>query len=278
MNAQDYHWITKPPLGYGIDLSHPHAQNCNLWWLANEGSGLGLDDLTPWKNRGVFSATGAVWSPSVKGSSVSLTLSTGRIDANPASGLQTLATISAPWSMEVWASMTTTVNLAAVFGMSLTDPSGSPATGQLRGFLQFGGSSPNYHVYFWGSGADWDSGIAWNIDGLPHCYLFTSNGGATGTVTLYIDGVSKASGTPGGSLTTGTTPRAWAGARHGAAATTFGGKFISGRIWSANVGAMAASLFEDPYGAILAPPTRRFVGSSSQILAPYYYQLLQQSS
>lgn len=59
MNATDFHWTAKPPLGYGLNLDHPLAQGLTGAWLFREGSGSVYDD-TGYRAKGTLNA-GISW-------------------------------------------------------------------------------------------------------------------------------------------------------------------------------------------------------------------------
>jgi hypothetical protein len=238
----------KPAPGATLDTGNALTTSLVLCWLLNEGSGTSAADLSGEGNTGAF--TGApTWATETSNYSPYATgfSGTNRIEkSSSAAGLPTGAT--AAWAMEVWARMTGTISLASVFGFGAR-PILSPAVGQRRNFLQFGGSAPSNHVYFWGETHDWDTGVGWVTDGGWHQYVFSTIGGSsTPTIRLYVDGSSAASGTPSGTLDTAAA-EIYAGDRHNSGAGGFGGDIAIARIWARDLpDADVASLHSSPYG------------------------------
>lgn len=79
------------------------------------------------------------------------------------------------------------VNLASIFGFGTDTTQQSTASGQIRSILQF-----NDNYYFWGAGADWDTGIPIDTDGRLHVVAFAKKGSIT-YVDFYRDGRKLAS-------------------------------------------------------------------------------------
>jgi len=65
--------------------------------------------------------------------------------------------------------------------------------GNARGLIAFGGAGKN--IYFWGSSADLDSGVAWREDGAIQHVFCVSQGGSGTPMLFYRDGRLIASGT-----------------------------------------------------------------------------------
>lgn len=243
---------TKPDAGAELDAAHPHAQGMFVWWLLNEASGPLAVDVSRYGNHGTATATGVTRAagPGLKFSG------SGQVQRTSAVGLpgNPGGATAAPWALEIWAATTSTVSLAAPFSFGGTSSVGA---GDVRAILQYGGSAPNNHIYFFGDAADWDTGLAWKLDGAPHQYLFASAGtSGTAAIRLYIDGLLVATGTPAASLAGlgGATIRA----DSQTFAAAFPGTLYSARGWAADVGPLVPSLYAEPYAAILAPTTRRF--------------------
>ncbi len=98
--------------------------------------------------------------------------------------------------------------------------------GQYRGILNF-----NSNYYFWGSNADWDTGITWDTDGATHVIVLVNDGA---NLTLWRDGVNRASSAlPAGLVTTPAGRLVVAGSYlSGSGTTSPSSDIVSGRIWS----------------------------------------------
>ncbi len=131
------------------------------------------------------------------------------------------------------------VSLANIFGYGKALPE-SVGQGQGRYLIQFNG---NY--YFWGIGADWDSGVAFDADGEKHTVCVVVNGAS---IKLFKDGDLVASGTTTSSLTTISAPKIYVGSGHTGAASGPDMIWLTGGIYDAPLSdADAMRLTVNPY-------------------------------
>jgi hypothetical protein len=107
---------------------------------------------------------------------------------------------AAPWTIAFVHAPTGDVSLSAAFGFGLELVAGTNlietavfTAGWCRSIIDF-----NSHYYFFGSGADWDTGIAWDTDGNQHVIVFVHDGT---NIYFYRDGVLRASTARPGGLT-----------------------------------------------------------------------------
>ncbi len=94
------------------------------------------------------------------------------------SGLPTAA--SDPFTLELLVSITSLASLAQIFGFG-DDPFNSSPGGSKREILGYLGSP--LHIYFYGENADADSGLAWEVTGIPQHVIVTWSG--SGNVYFY---------------------------------------------------------------------------------------------
>ena len=141
-----------------------------------------------------LAAGSASISPSVVGVGVTLSGGTNTITT------PFLKTHSGPtaFTIEVLCAITTAPALAGFVSVP------SATTGASRGLIAYGGTVGNRNIYFWGSSADLDSGIAWRKDGLPQ-HVFCVSEGTGQPMLFYRDGILVASGTTPGSPLADTT-------------------------------------------------------------------------
>lgn len=139
------------------------------------------------------------------------------------------------FTLEVLVSMTTAPSFANVFGVSDEVLPGVTASAKKRMFLCFGGIG-NGDIYFWGDGADLDSGVSWRTDGSLQHVFCTATGG---TMRFYRDGVQIATGaTPALGVASGTSYLV-VGSRH-----TGGTATPAMKIFKASVRSRALSALE----------------------------------
>ncbi len=228
----DTRWPNKPPPGTLIDWSQEINTGLALEWAFNEGSGPCVYNKTSLAANatGTFSSTSLSWSPR----GVKFPAGDYRVDTGVTVPFLPFGP-SAAWGMEIWLAITATVQLCTFWGFGAETLPSSSVSHDLRFFMAYGGSSP-YNVYFWGGSSDWATGVNWITDGAPHQYVLTTPGGSTTpTISLYVDGVFRASGTPGNPLASaaaGGLSEVCAGGRHSSGTGSFVGQFIRGRIWS----------------------------------------------
>lgn len=75
-----YRWGQKPPIGYGLDRSHPDAAGLVAFYLFNEGGGRTVTDLVSGR-VGTFSASGVTWSSGPRGAALAFDGSAGSLSA-----------------------------------------------------------------------------------------------------------------------------------------------------------------------------------------------------
>lgn len=109
---------------------------------------------------------------------------------------------AAAWTISYWHYTVAYVSLSCDFGFG-QEPSGTPSAGTIRFSLEF-----NNNYYFWGSSRDWDTLIAYVVGSWTHVAFVSDGASSTPGLTLYIDGTSRATGSPSSALE---TAGAWAG-------------------------------------------------------------------
>lgn len=186
-------------LGDPVNRAHPLNRGLAAWWLAGlrpYGGGGRWYDLTraaahtgtlvggpAWVGGGRPGGSGAV--RAVAGSE--------RIEA---AGAAVPTGAAAPWTISFWHRTRAFVSLSQVFGFGPQLP--ADVNGAHRYVLQY---LNNY--YFWGASADWDTGIAWDVDDAWHHAAFVCDGS---NLYFHRDGVQRATrtGLPPGLVTAGT--------------------------------------------------------------------------
>ena len=114
------------------------------------------------------------------------------------------------FTLEVLVALSSTNSLMHIFGVHDLDPTANADNGARRGLLSFGGGSSD-DIYFWGDGADLDSGVRWRVDGLPQHVFVTALGG---TMRFYRDGLLVASGSTPALIAFPTLTSIYIGGRH----------------------------------------------------------------
>ena len=159
-----------------------------------------------------------------------------------------------PWTFATTLCSTANVSLSHVFGFGIqyngaTIDIGATFYGQYRALLNY---SNNY--YFWGSSADWNTGIAWDTDGLIHTVMFVSDGAS---LYFYRDGVRRATTTlPSGLVTTVSGAYAVLGNKHQSGANSPSASILSGRAWSRALSASDAKAYAGNEFQLFASPRR----------------------
>lgn len=209
-------------LAQPVNRSHPLNRGLVAWYLSLPGDGrkgfrwLDLCGRHHGTLTNMDPATGRVGAQGRPGGFGAIRFSTSnntnRVQSASASALPTSA--SAAWAFSFWHRTAANASLSQYFGFGVTLPN-SDDPGKNRYCLNF-----NSNYYWWGDARDWDTGIAFDADNTWHHVLFTTPGGsATPTISLYVDGTFRASGSPSGSLTTaGTTITA--GSAHSSGASS----------------------------------------------------------
>ena len=145
-----------------------------------------LNDSSGTGNNGVLSGGSPTYVSGAFGQGISLTTAQS-VDKLSASSLPTAGT--AAWSENVWFNLSATpasLSYLAGFGAN-TNSTG----GDARGYINYGAG-----YYFWGNGApDVNSGVAYMTDSAWHMYTITSSGGASTTISMYLDGALVTSAT-----------------------------------------------------------------------------------
>lgn len=193
-----------PVIGGGGYSAEVLADSPLLYWrlgdagptTAADSSGDGLDGTA---SGDFFGATGLLTGDADTAISIPTGDNVRRIDRT---GVASLPVNTADqWTIEFWHHTTSYVSLAQIFGFGRAyGTGGSPGlegagggTKNNRYVLQF-----NDNYYFWGDGADWDTGIAWDVGSTRHI-VFSFDGSK---LRMYRDGSPAASrsGLPAGMI------------------------------------------------------------------------------
>lgn len=224
------------------------------------GTGTAIPDRTG-NSPDLTLAGGAGWGTGALGACLTLAGGAGDLAAaDNGVGLPVGATDD--FTLEVAAELTATTDLAFLFGFGGVPALTGSATKNMRGWLTYGGGASD-DLYFWGAGADLDSGVRFDKSGALKVYGLVRKyvAGVSDTLTFFRDGLAVASGDTPSLLTAGTTITI--GSRHPAAAGTVTGKVGVARVYDvARTGSEMAAVATDPF-AFLANPG-----------GTYYYQLL----
>lgn len=248
-----------------INRASPQANGLRIWWPDVVG-----ERATP-INRGgnLNDAVKRVGVPS-HGLTAQFTAGVILNGAQLTNGLAAGFAKTDPFTISLWHQTPSYVSLSTMFGVGDNDPGVSNGTtGALRLFLQF-----NNDYYLWGNGADFDTGIALDVDNTVHHAAFTSDGT---TVTFYRDGVALAtqtiiSGGAGNWITSGTTVSSGYG--HTAAASAPTSKMWDSRIYTRALSAQEMWALYEPstrWDLYAVPATRVFfdVGTTAPAQVPY---------
>src|SRR3989338_2687980 len=181
------------------------------YWGFEEGSGAMAYDGSNYGNTGTLTA-GPSWTKGKVGSALSFDGTDDYVEKASAIGLPTGAT--APFTLSGWVKVSAYVDLSHVFGFGSQMPNGLN-NGTMRSILEY-----NSNWYFWGAGADWDTGIAFDADNNWHFAVISAN--AT-NIFFYRDGVLRASSARPAALQTANT-YVTMGSKHSA------GAFFNGQI------------------------------------------------
>jgi len=135
---------------------------------------------------------------------------------------------TAPWTIAVTLSATANVSLSHIFGFGLfysgTSLTGS-STGQCRAILNY---LNNY--YWWGETADWNTGVAFDIDGIVRTIVFAHDGT---NIYFYRAGVLAGStARPAGVSTTPAGRYAVLGNKHSSGTNSPSATIYNGRAWN----------------------------------------------
>lgn len=245
-----------------VERDHPLTAGLVSWWLPLPGwnSGLRLPNVLALGDNGARANHGTLsnspsWAPGTNGFGAIRTAGVGgaggtepHVRATTAAGLP----VGATDTFTLWYAHRTRTykSLSSPFGFGTQPNITDPTNGAVRAVLQFGGSG-NY--YFWGVNTDWNTGIAYDIDNLPHSAAFTGNGGSPATIGFYRDGVSRGSTTLGSSFIAAGS-NIWANSKH-SSGTEPDGDFLGGlifnRVLSAGELALLDSEFRRGYPTLL---------------------------
>lgn len=200
-------------LYYGQPINRQHPLNRGLvseWAVVPlRGKGNTLFDLSRQSNHGTFT-TNVKWGSGGKPFGFGSVSTAGEAAADgimnsAATGIPTTASATASWTIAYAHRTRSYKSLSApvVFGNERS----STAVGSRRGILQF-----NNNYYAWGESADWDTAVAYDVDGIWHWIVLTFDGTNR---TLYRDGILAAgpSATGVGSFST-TASYIYANAAH----------------------------------------------------------------
>lgn len=241
--------MSKPPKGAQVDWGHPLARGLVYAALYNEASGPRVWDVAG-RTNGAMSG-GSKWVSARKGPGVGSRAGTEKIEAS----LATLPNGSASsFTIASWVRTYAYVSLASAWGFGGQLPAATSGDGTGRYLLQF-----NNHYYFWGFNADWDTGIAWDIDANWHHIVFTFDGT---TLRFYRDGVLTATGTPSRTLSTaGDFVTAFS--FYSSGGTTAANMDLDiGLIYSRTLSADEITrLYSESYAFIQAPAARRWLAA-----------------
>jgi hypothetical protein len=117
------------------------------------------------------------------------------------------------FTLEALITMTAAAELSHIFGVRATSANsfpGAQTNGTLRNLIAYPGAPGN--IYFWGAGADLDSGVDWGTSNEPQ-HVFVTAGG--GTMTFYRNGAQIAQGSTPGGLIAFSQGQLFIGAKHG---------------------------------------------------------------
>lgn len=213
--------------GNALNQQSPLPRGLVGFWLGLPGlsGGRRIIDLSNPANSGTLN--GATWTIGTNGfGALSSTGGATQWAQNSAAvGLPTAAL--AAWTIAYAHRTRSYVSLSSPFGWGV-DPI-VERQGALRAVLQYNG---NY--YAWGAAADWDTGIPYDTDGVPHYIVLAFDGASR---FLYRDGVLRASSTAGVSsfvAPVGWSPSTacvWANSRH-SAGNCPDADFLGGAVWN----------------------------------------------
>lgn len=174
-------------INYGQPLS-PHPLNRGLfvrWQVLPQYAGTTIRDLFG-RNPGTL--TGVTWESSVgrqggRGSTATAGGTSSIIDISTGVNMPCQSSATDPHTFSYWHRTTSYKSLSSPvsFGNQARTAAG---TGVLRGILQF-----NNNYYCWGNSADWDTGVAYDVDSLWHHAAVTFDGSDR---RFYRDGVLAA--------------------------------------------------------------------------------------
>lgn len=174
----------------GIEDSHPDNAGlaCLLVGLPPTDGGGTLYDLTG-KTAGATLQGGATWAGTPHGQSgLAFAGGTNAMRAISASNPNLPVRATDSWTIAFTHRTRSYVSLAQYFGFGGALPAtGSDGVG--RNTLSY---SDNY--YFWGyNTADFNTGVTFHTDGVPHRVVWVGVGGVSQTsISLYVDGVLRA--------------------------------------------------------------------------------------
>lgn len=135
---------------------------------------------------------------------------------------------TAPWTIAVTLSATANVSLSHIFGFGLFYSGtalGASSTGQNRAILNY---LNNY--YWWGESADWNTGVAFDIDGIVRTIVFAHDGT---NIYFYRAGVLAGStARPAGVSTTPAGRYAVLGNKHSSGTNSPSATIYNGRAWN----------------------------------------------
>jgi hypothetical protein len=234
-------------LDFGSDIT----SNLVVLWALETGSGTTATDGSGTGNDGTFQG-GPAWTTGKVGTG-GITLNSGDDYVQRMTGGSLPAGATAAFTIAGWVKLASFINLAHVFGFG-ENPPDVATDGAQRGILTFNpGAGDNY--YFWGANADWDTGIAVDIDNAWHHIAFTASASA---LTFYRDGTQRATTSRPAGLTTAATTITL-GSNNGAG-TPMLGTFDDVRVYARELNSSdIAALFTLGTGAAAAAPRHRAV-------------------
>jgi hypothetical protein len=216
--------------GDPVVRDHPNNHGLVAWWLPLPGwnSGPRLPNILALGDNGARASHGTLtdgptWATGLNGFGAIDSTGSGTQSAKTTAAVGLPSATLSPFTITYAHQTRNYVFLSSPFGFG-GDPHDAtlPNDGRIRGVLQF-----NNNYYVWGASADWDTGVGYDTDALPHLISVTFDGASR---TLYRDGVLAA-----GPSTTGVASLAvpgtylWANERH-ASGNSPDAKFLGGMV------------------------------------------------
>src|SRR5208283_4580960 len=215
-----------------------------------------VNDSTVYGNNGTASGSPTATTGIVNGG-VSLGTSTqAKVQNTSPSDLPSAWTT--PFTIQGWLNNSAFVNLEIFFGYGFAASGGSDTYAGQRYLM-----SQNSHYYWWGDGADWDTGVALDTDSTWHQWAFTWDGS---NLLFYRDGTLKATHSGAPSSTAAQTAAITAGSHHWNGTYSPSASLDENRI--SNGVARSAAWLATEYINLSALSTYLSVGSESAVLIP----------